>query len=78
MPVLPKGREAVSDTAKIFFDFFSPVCPDLKSRLSLGFLTQNLPKMKTRLNFFQKGQNAVKPLFNLNSYIKKSTLGHSW
>ncbi|MGG7661802.1 carboxymuconolactone decarboxylase family protein [Dyadobacter sp. BHUBP1] len=31
--------------------------------------------METRLSFFEKGQNAVKPLFNLNGYIKKSTLG---
>jgi AhpD family alkylhydroperoxidase len=31
--------------------------------------------METRLNFFEKGQNAAKPLFSLNGYIKKSTLG---
>ncbi|SEJ66337.1 alkylhydroperoxidase AhpD family core domain-containing protein [Dyadobacter sp. SG02] len=31
--------------------------------------------MEARLNFFEKGQNAVKPLFALGSYIKKSTLG---
>ncbi len=30
--------------------------------------------METRLNFFEKGQNAVKPLFGINGYIKKSTL----
>lgn len=31
--------------------------------------------METRLNFFAKGQNALKPLFDLGSYIKKSPVG---
>jgi AhpD family alkylhydroperoxidase len=31
--------------------------------------------METRLNFFEKGQNAMKPLFGLAGYVKKSTLG---
>ncbi|MCF0074063.1 carboxymuconolactone decarboxylase family protein [Dyadobacter sp. CY261] len=30
--------------------------------------------METRLNFFEKGQNALKPLFNMAGYIKKSTI----
>lgn len=30
--------------------------------------------METRLNFFEKGQNAMKPLFGLTGYIKKSGL----
>ena len=28
--------------------------------------------METRLNFFEKGQDVLKPLFTLGSYIKKS------
>lgn len=28
--------------------------------------------METRLNLFEKGQNAMKPLFSLGSYLKKS------
>ena len=30
--------------------------------------------METRINLFEKGKNAVKPLFGINGYIKKSTL----
>ncbi|GGN04098.1 alkyl hydroperoxide reductase AhpD [Dyadobacter beijingensis] len=30
--------------------------------------------MKTRLNFFEKGQNAMKPLFSMNGYLKKSPI----
>jgi AhpD family alkylhydroperoxidase len=31
-------------------------------------------KMETRLNFFEKGQNAMKALFGIGGYLKKSTI----
>jgi AhpD family alkylhydroperoxidase len=31
--------------------------------------------MEKRLNFFEKGQNAVKPLFSIGAHLKKSSLG---
>lgn len=30
--------------------------------------------METRLNLFEKGQNAIKPLFSFGSYLKKSSV----
>lgn len=30
--------------------------------------------MKNRLNLFEKGQNALKPLFGIGSYLKKSSI----
>jgi AhpD family alkylhydroperoxidase len=30
--------------------------------------------MENRLNFFEKGQNALKPLFGLGGYLKKSLI----
>jgi AhpD family alkylhydroperoxidase len=31
--------------------------------------------METRINVFAKGQNALKPLFDMGGYLKKSSLG---
>lgn len=32
--------------------------------------------MEQRINVFAKGQNALKPLFDMGGYLKKSPLGH--
>ena len=33
--------------------------------------------MKSRLNLFEKGQNALKPLFGIGAYLRKSTVEQS-
>ena len=54
---------------------FIKVCPILKIRLSSGYKIKNYNKMEKRINIFGKGQNALKPLFEMAAYLKKSTLG---
>lgn len=43
--------------------------------MSSGYKFKNYNKMEKRINIFGKGQNALKPLFEMAGYLKKSTLG---
>jgi len=43
--------------------------------LSSGYKIKNYNKMEKRINIFGKGQNALKPLFEMGGYLKQSSLG---
>jgi AhpD family alkylhydroperoxidase len=43
--------------------------------LSSAYNNKKLKAMEQRINFFAKGQQALKPLFDMGGYLKKSSLG---
>jgi AhpD family alkylhydroperoxidase len=57
---------------KIHLKKYFKFCPDPESRLSSGYKANK--NMETRLNVFEKGMGALKPVFGLTTYLKKSTL----